>query len=147
MEVTLSPAEATDFEFAFEAKHQALGPYVTAHWGWDEALQRELHRQRWAGRPWSIINYASQKVGVVSVARADMHIQFGEFYLLTRFQRQGIGTEVLRAVLRQADADGLPVKLEYLKGNPVASLYERHGFAVVSENEHHHFLVRSPRRY
>ena len=66
--------------------------------------------------------------------------------LLPWFQRQGIGTEVLLAVLQRADADGLPVRLEYLKGNPVGSLYKRHGFAVVAENGSHYFLVRPPRK-
>ena len=145
MEVALSPAVEADFEFAYETKRQALGPYVRARWGWDDVFQRELHRKRWTERPWSIIVRDGEKVGTVSIARTADHIRFGEFYLLPRFQRQGIGTEVLQTVTRQADEDRLPVKLEYLKGNPVGSLYERHGFAVVTENGSHYFLVRAPR--
>ena len=146
MEIMLSPAEEADFEFAFEAKHQALGPYVEALWGWDDSLQREIHRRRWEERPWSIIVHAGQRVGTVSVTRMDTHFQFGEFYLLPRFQRRGIGTTLLRTTIQQADAEGLPIRLEYLKGNPVGSLYKRHGFAVVAESASHYFLVRVPRR-
>ena len=146
MSVTLSPAEEADSEFAFDAKRQALGPYVEARWGWDDALQRTLHRQRWGERPWSIILSAGQRVGTVSVARTPTHIQFGEFYLLPSFQRQGIGTEVLRSVLRWADEENVAVKLEYLRWNPVGSLYQRHGFVVVSENDSHYFLVRAAPR-
>ncbi len=146
MEVILRPAEEADFEFGFEVKHQALGPYVDARWGWDDSFQRELHRQRWGERPFSVIVVADQKVGTVSVIQASDHIRFGEFYLLPRFQNQGVGTTVLQSVLQQADAHGLPVKLEYLKWNPVGSLYKRHGFAVVAENDHHYFLVRTPRK-
>ena len=146
MKVRLSPAEDIDFEFAFEAKHQAFGPYVEARWGWEDSFQHEVHRKRWTERPWSIIVYGDQKVGTVSVACTTTHIQFGEFYLLPRFQRQGIGTEVLHTVLQQADTEGLPVRLEYLKGNPAGSLYKRHGFAIVAENESHYFLVRSSRK-
>lgn len=69
MKVRLSPAEDADFEFAFEAKHQALGPYVETHWGWEDSFQRAMHRKRWVERPWSIIVCADQKVGTVSVAR------------------------------------------------------------------------------
>ena len=79
------------------------------------------------------------------MARLATHIQFGEFYLLPPFQNQGIGTEVLQTVLRLADQTGLPIHLEYIKGNPVGSLYERHGFAVVKESSSHYFLVRGPR--
>ena len=145
MRVTLSAATEADYEFAFEAKQQALGPYVAACWGWDDALQWKFHRQRWTERPWFIIVHTGQRIGTVSVARTTTHIQFGEFYLLPRFQNRGLGTEVLQTVLQQADLDGLPVRLEYLKVNPVGSLYRRHGFVVTSENNHHYFLVRAPR--
>ena len=144
MKIVLAPAEEADFEFAFGAKRQALGPYVQARWGWDDSFQRELHQKRWVERPWSIIVHADQKVGTVSIVQATTHIQFGEFYLLPQFQREGIGTEVLRSVMQHADTDGLPIKLEHLKWNPVGSLYKRHGFAVVAENDSHYFLVRTP---
>ena len=141
---TLSPAGEADYEFAFEVKRQALGPYVEARWGWDEALQRTFHLQRWTERPWSIITSGDQRVGTVSVARTPTHLQFGEFYLLPSFQNQGIGSEVLRAVLRQADVEKLAVRLEYLRNNPVGTLYKRHGFVVVAEDDSHYFLVRAP---
>ena len=144
MQITLSPAEEADFEFAYAAKRQALGPYVEARWGWDDVFQRELHRKRWVDRPWSIISSSGQKIGTVSIAPTSTHLQFGEFYLLPRFQNHGIGSEVLQMVLQQANSKGLTVKLEYLKWNPVGSLYKRHGFLVVAENDSHYFLVRAP---
>jgi GNAT superfamily N-acetyltransferase len=69
-------------------------------------------------------------------------VRFGEFYLLPAFQRHGIGSTVLASVLACADAEDLPVELEYLKWNPVGSLYQRFGFVNVGENEIHYFLVR-----
>ena len=144
MTVALSPAGEADFEFAFDAKRQALGPYVEARWGWDEVFQRELHRQRWVERPWSIITADDRNVGTVSITGTPTHLQFEEFYLLPPFQKRGIGSEVLRTVLRDADVKGLSVKLQHLKWNPVGSLYKRHGFVVVAENDIHYFLVRAP---
>jgi hypothetical protein len=47
-------------------------------------------------------------------------------------------------VLKRADEAGLPVKLEYLKWNPVASLYQRYGFETTSETDVHYFAVRKP---
>ena len=144
MTVTLSPAGEADYEFAFDAKRQALGPYVEARWGWDDAFQRTLHRQCWTERPWSVIMLGGQRVGTVAITRTLTHFQFDEFYLLPRFQKQGIGSEVLKNILQQADAARLPVKLQHLKWNPVGSLYRRHGFVVVDENDTHYLLVRVP---
>jgi len=68
-----------------------------------------------------------------------------EFYLLPQFQGQGIGSKLLQSVLDRADELALPVKLEYLKWNPVGSLYLRHGFEIASQNDTHFFVVRQPK--
>ena len=51
MEFTLRPATADDFEFAFEVKRDALGPYVAERWGWDDALQIQHHQKQWVDKP------------------------------------------------------------------------------------------------
>jgi GNAT superfamily N-acetyltransferase len=146
LEPVLRPAADGDFEFAFKAKREALGPYVEARWGWDESMQRDLHRARWVERSWFIVVLAQRPVGTVSVELTAEFVRFGEFYLLPAYQGQGLGAKVLRGVLARADASALPVKLEYLKCNPVGSLYRRPGFEIVAENDTHFFLVRRPAR-
>lgn len=144
MEFALRPATADDFQFAFDVKRDALGPYVAARWGWDDAAQLDRHRKNWTDKPWQIILRAGDRVGTVSVDWRTTHLQFGEFYIATTHRRQGIGTAVLSASLREADQRRVETRLEYLKWNPVASLYARHGFRVVGANDSHYFLVRSP---
>jgi hypothetical protein len=51
----LRPARPEELELAFALKRDAMEAYVTAKWGWDEAFRREHHRQRWAQKPWHII--------------------------------------------------------------------------------------------
>lgn len=130
--------------FTFEAKRQALGPYVVERWGWDEALQRRTHQTRFDEKPFFAIVLDGRPVGTVSVMRFDDHIRFGEFYLFPDSQRRGLGSRVLRHCLSLADAHGLPVRLEHLKWNPVGTLYRRHGFAVVGETEIHLLMERTP---
>lgn len=144
MQVSLRAATPDDLRFAFEAKRKALGPHIAARWEWDERFQKEIHRKRWEERPWSIIQGEGVAIGTVSVDVKEDHIRFGEFYILPEYQRQGIGSKVLASVLEKSDAQSLPVKLEYLKWNPVGSLYLRHGFKVVSQNDIHFFLIREP---
>lgn len=127
-------------------KRLALGPHIIARWGWEEDFQREIHGKRWRERPWSIVEAGEIPIGTLSVEELPDHIRFGEFYLLPEYQRQGIGSRLLRNVLERADALSLPVKLEYLHWNPVASLYLRHGFKRVSESDIHFFVVREPMR-
>lgn len=138
----LRMATNDDMEFAFEVKRESLGPHIAVRWGWDDELQRQFHEQRWGQRTWFIITVDGCDAGTVAIDDAPTHIQFGEFYLLPGYQRNGIGTNVLRTVLTRADLQAKPVRLEYLKWNPVASLYLRHGFRVASDSDTHFFLVR-----
>jgi GNAT superfamily N-acetyltransferase len=140
--VSLRPAKADDFQFAYEAKRDAIGPHVAAHWGWDEAFQLEHHRQRWITKPWQIIAWQSIAIGTVSIDVQPSHLQFGEFYILGPHRSHGIGTGVLLTALATADSNRVETRLEYLRWNPVASLYARHGFRIVGENGTHYFLVR-----
>ena len=144
MAPTIRTAIESDFEFAFDAKRQALGPYVAARWGWDDDFQRDLHLSRWRERPWSIIFQSATPVGTIATWKVDGHLRVGEFYVLPVFQRCGIGSAVLRYVLGQADRDNEVVRLEHLKWNPVGELYGRHGFIRESANDTHCFMARRP---
>jgi len=144
MKIELTPLNKTDIDFAFEAKKQAMGPHIEAKWGWDETFQWTLHEQRFNEKPWFIILVNGESVGTVSIHDVGEHTRFGEFYLLSKFQRKGIGTKILQKFLSECDAESKKVTLEYLKWNPVGSLYKRNGFEVISENEIHYFMTREP---
>lgn len=129
------PHDERSFVHSFDVKRAALQPFLEARGGWDDALQKRLHRERFAEKPFTRILWRDRAVGTVSVMRLAGHVRFGEFYLLSDDQRLGLGSRVLRHCLMLADATSLPVTADYLKGSPVASLYRRHGFTVVGETE------------
>jgi GNAT superfamily N-acetyltransferase len=145
--VELVPMQRSDaeFEVAFALKRDALGPQIVAKWGWDEPYQRELHSQRWNAKRFFRIVRDGATIGTIAIDEAPDHIRVGEFYVAPRLQNQGIGSEVLRPILRGAERKNLPVRLECLKWNPALSFYKRHGFVVTSESEIHFFLERAPK--
>jgi len=144
MNTRLREATAAESGFAFTAKREALGPHIEERWGWNDETQLRFHNERWSSRPWQIILLDDTLIGTVSLDWQPDHLQFGEFYLLRVYQRLGIGTLILQDALRKADALHIETRLEHLKWNPVASLYSRHGFKCVGENDTHYFLVRPP---
>jgi GNAT superfamily N-acetyltransferase len=145
MTPVLRPATDRDFEFAFRAKKDAMGSHISVRWGWDEEYQRSVHKERWSEKPWFIVMLGEQPIGTVSIHEQPEFTRFGEFYLLSNFRDQGLGTAILTEFLENCDRSKRSVRLEYLKWNPVGSLYKRHGFEVVSENDIHYFMVRKPR--
>ncbi|WP_426955114.1 GNAT family N-acetyltransferase [Muricoccus radiodurans] len=135
-------ATAADEEFAFAAKRAAMGPHIISRWGWDEAFQRDLHRRRFAEKPFFGIRRNEEALGTLSVERAADHVRFGEFYILPPFHGRGIGSAILAHVIALADGLGLPVRLEHLHWNPVGALYRRHGFAETGRSDIHLFMER-----
>jgi GNAT superfamily N-acetyltransferase len=141
-EISLRPVTQGDFNFAFDAKRDAMSAHVEAKWGWDEDFQRALHATRWGEKPWFIIERNGLAIGTVSLHWKPTHLRFGEFYLLAAQRGRGIGGRVLTEVLAAADARAMPMQLEVLKWNPARTLYERHRFEMISENEIHYFMAR-----
>lgn len=131
-------------DFAFEVKRAAIGPHIIARWGWDEDFQRNFHEQRFRDTPFSRIMHNGQAVGTVALTALADHLRLDEFYLLPPHRRQGLGTRILNHCLAIADACGMPLRLRYLKWNPVGSLYRRHGFSVIDETEIHFIMERPP---
>ena len=122
-----------------------MGPHIAARWTWDEEYQLSIHRQRWNEKPWFIVMLDGKRIGTVSIHEQTEYVRFGEFYLVKEFRRRGLGSMILANFLESCDRSRRIVRLEYLKWNPVGSLYQRHGFKIVSENEIHYFMVREPR--
>ena len=144
MNLVTRPADTSDAPFAYMVKRAALGEYVAQVWGWDEAVQRSYHASDWAAHRPDIVELDGVPIGTLEVAEHRDYIYVGEFYLLPEYQRRGIGTELLRRVLAQADGAGRATRLQFLRVNPVRSLYERHGFEITGESTTHYFAERSP---
>jgi GNAT superfamily N-acetyltransferase len=145
-EISLRPATQGDFNFAFDAKCNAMRAHIEAKWGWDEDFQRELHTTRWGEKPWFVIERDGLSIGTISLHWKPTHLRFGEFYLLSAYRERGIGGQLLTEILTEADECAVPTHLEVLKWNPARSLYVRHGFKHDSENEIHFFMVRPARQ-
>ena len=110
--------------------------------GWDEDFQRDYHKKDFAPSDFQVILFAGKGVGVISIKHRADHVSLGEFYILPEYQRRGIGTFLIRQVIEDAQGRQLPVRLQFLKVNPVRRLYERMGFSIVGENEHYYQMER-----
>ena len=135
---------AEDFAFSFEVKKAAMGQHIAEKWGWDEEYQLKVHLDHLSKKPFFAIQRNTERIGTLSWMLEEGFIRFGEFYIFPQEQQRGLGTSVLKHCLGIADKMNLPVRLEYLKWNPVGSLYKRHGFEIIGET-HNHWLMERPK--
>jgi GNAT superfamily N-acetyltransferase len=111
----------------------AMRRYVEQTWGsFSEELSRKGIVDMIASDNCSIIEFEGADIGVLSVERLDDRIKLNQIYILPSHQNRGIGTSILRELIREARQAEKRLKLRLLAVNPVRRLYEREGLRVVS---------------
>ncbi|SDM90556.1 GNAT family N-acetyltransferase [Siphonobacter aquaeclarae] len=141
--ISLRPATATDLEWAYQVKKQALGEYVVMTWGaWYEKIQHTFFTETFRELDSQVICWANEPAGLLRVERKKDEIFLSELYLLPLFQNLGIGSQLLESLKTEAHSRGIPLKLTVLQVNePARRFYERHGLVCSAEIENHFVMT------
>jgi GNAT superfamily N-acetyltransferase len=141
----LRRATPCDADFVYRVMEATMRRYVEQTWGsFSEARTRKDVADVIASGHCSIIEFEGADIGVLTVERLADRIKLGQFYILPSHQNRGIGTAILRELIREARQAGKRLKLRLLKVNPVRRLYEREGFRVVSSTPERLYMELSP---
>lgn len=137
-------ASVADVEAIAELRAVVLRADLERLGRYDERRVRRRLRDGFAPEHTWVIEVAGVFAGCVSLRPAGDTRWLEHFYLAPHLQGGGIGAAVLRGLLERCDRDGAMVRLNLLQGSPVRRLYERHGFAVETEDPVDVFMVREP---
>ena len=97
--------------------------------------QRGDYERRHPGARCCVVELRGCPVGRLWTARDGDRVVVLDISIVADLRGQGIGTECLRGVQRQAATAGLAVDLQVVVGNPAQRLYERLGFRAVGASE------------
>jgi ribosomal protein S18 acetylase RimI-like enzyme len=137
----LRPATDADRDFLFDLHRQAIRDYVEPVWGWNDVAQQRLFDERFASRPYQVIQAGSEDIGVLQLQDRPGEVVLDLIELLPAWQGKGIGTAIIRSLLAQGKA----VSLRVLTSNPrAAALYERLGFRTVRRTPERLFMRAEP---
>ncbi len=126
----LRRATDDDREFAYALNKAALGEYVMAIWGWDEAWQRDYFDRGWDPAGTQIVTRGGDDIGLLKVEERAEATYIGLVEIRPDHQGGGIGGAIVRDVVADATRRGRPVELDVLSVNTRAqALYRRLGFA------------------
>ena len=79
-----------------------------------------------------IIELAGERIGRIVVDRSDTMMHIVDQAIVPTLRGRGIGTAIMRALMDEAQAAGLPVRLEVASENdPSFRLYQRLGFVPI----------------
>ncbi|MEU9101623.1 GNAT family N-acetyltransferase [Streptomyces sp. NPDC048361] len=110
----------------------------------DEHRVRRRLRDAFEPRHTSVVLVGGALAGCVALRPADNGHWLEHFYLDPGLHGRGVGSAVLRSVLRRTDAEGDLVRLDVLQGSPAQRLYARHGFTVEAQDPVDVIMVRRP---
>jgi GNAT superfamily N-acetyltransferase len=92
-----------------------------------------------------IIQLVGHDIGLID-RRSDIWL-LDKIYLLPAYQRQGLGSCLLRRLIEDARTAQVALRLTVLEVNPARRFYERHGFVLTHTiSPRHHMEWRDPKR-
>lgn len=134
-EWTFGPAVEADFEPLLALRIEVMREHLERVFRYEPARARRIFRSHFDEPGFRLILLKGERVGCVGFRRGEDAIRIDSFYLDRRLHNSGLGTTILRALLAEADASGLPVRLDVLTGSKAARFYERHGFVKLREDD------------
>ena len=131
----LEPADEADFEPLLAIRIEVMREHLERVFRYKPSRARRIFREHFAEPGLRRIMIGDEVAGCVGFRVGEAEIKIDSFYLARRFHNRGLGTEILKVLLAEADALGLPVELDVLRGSPADRFYERHGFVKQSEDD------------
>jgi len=156
MPISLRPAGPEDQAFLFKLYVSTRTPEVSG-FGWSQEQQEAFLRMQYnAQRGWyeaafphaeeQIVELDHAPIGRMIVWRAgDGATTLVDISLSPDRRGQGIGGGLIRDLKEQCDQRNVVLRLQVLKTNPAARLYERLGFHKIGEDDlYSHMEARAP---
>lgn len=139
---SFGPVSEADFEPLLVLRTEVMREHLERVGRYTPERSRRMFRGHFDEPGMRLILQDGIRVGCLGFRRNDREIRIDSFYLERRLHGSGLGTKILEALLAEADAACLPVRLEVLTGSKADRLYLRHGFVKLREDEIEGFYER-----
>lgn len=128
-------ATEEDFEPLLAIRIDVMREHLERVFRYKPSRARRIFREHFAEPGLRAIMIGDELVGCVAFRKGTDAIKLDSFYLDRRYHNGGLGTTILKVLLNEADATGLPVRLGVLTGSKADRFYLRHGFVKLREDE------------
>jgi ribosomal protein S18 acetylase RimI-like enzyme len=134
-------AKKDDFDFIYNLKKKTLKPYIKEIWGWDEKWQRKYFSDHFNSKELEIIQFLDKDIGCISLKETDESLEISLIEILPKYQNQGIGTFLIRNIIKESKNKNKSLYIQVLKSNEGAlRLYKSLGFMVYDDSPSHYRL-------
>lgn len=138
---SLINAQPKDFEFLKNVHHTTLKEHITKIWGWDKTQQDQIFKQEFESGNIQVVSFAQKNIGYLQLKIEMDSIHLINILILSEFQGQGLGTEIMHDLIAKSKTENVTLKLGVFKINTGAKrLYEKLGFKTYSESDTHFYM-------
>lgn len=111
---------------------------------WQFSLQHKQYLENYEGARFDIILYQGERAGRLYVQRQKEEMRIIDIALLSRFRRLGIGSKILKELMKEAYKRNCILSLHVEHNNPALGLYERLGFEKGQLIGVYYYMERPP---
>lgn len=144
MEVSLEPSTIDDLGRLTALKLQVMNPQLERIGRLDSARSAARFAREFRPGATQLILADGVFAGCVTLYATDEAWILEHFYLRPEYQGSGLGAEVLRRLLAEADAAGAAVRLSVLIESAANRFYPRHGFVETHREAFDIYYRRAP---
>jgi ribosomal protein S18 acetylase RimI-like enzyme len=152
--VRLRPVEDADWAFLLDL-YASTREEELAQVEWQPGAMRTFveqqftaqdahYRANYPGATLDVIEVDGGPAGRLYVHRGPSDIRIMDIALAPPFRGRGIGTQLLQALVDEAEASGRKLSIHVEMNNPARSLYERLDFKVAGEHGVYLLMERAP---
>ena len=127
-------ANQEDYEFAEALYLETMKPNLIELGEWNEREVIANFRRLFKPDEVRIIRADGLDAGWLQTAEGDDTINLVQLHLKEQFRSAGIGSRLIRELLRDAKSRKKSVALSVVRNNPALELYRRLGFKIVSSS-------------
>lgn len=129
------PVSEADFEPLLAIRIDVMREHLERVFRYKPSRARRIFREHFNEPGLRLILVGEETSGCVAFRVGATDVKIDSFYLDRRHHGRGLGTTILKVLLAEADALGLPVRLEVLRNSPANRFYERNGFVKLGEDD------------
>lgn len=143
MLIAFRPARSQDFDYCRRIYFGEMG-WIIRELHLDELAQAESFQKQWDQTQVRIITLQGADIGWLQSFTQDDELFIAQVFVERPHQRRGIGTEVMKSLMNEAEQLNQTIRLNVVKINPAIRLYERLGFRISGEDDRKFYMKRNP---
>src|SRR5690242_16456603 len=116
--------------------------WIIEHLRLNMAWQEVSFQEQWEAAQVRIVTLDGSDIGWLQSFIQDDALLIAQLFLDRPFQRRGIGSDLIRRLIAEANRGKRAVRLNVVKINPAVRLYERLGFRIVREDDRKFYMQR-----